>query len=133
MWTLQSTSTHKGPRGHVFSPCLKWKGPIHHWLFVTETEATESICVYSVRLSLHVYACINYTHCVCVFIHILCKYVCVQYIYECVSAYKCDLYVRFRGKIRGYNNAFSASKYPDCSIYFLHSFDKSCPPCLTLY
>lgn len=38
MWTLQSTSTHKGPRGHVFSPCLKWKGPIHHRLFVTKTQ-----------------------------------------------------------------------------------------------
>lgn len=27
--------TH-GSLGHVFSPCLKWNSPIHHWLFATE-------------------------------------------------------------------------------------------------
>lgn len=38
--------TH-GSLGHVFSPCLKWNGPIHHWLFATETETMRSICVYA--------------------------------------------------------------------------------------
>lgn len=112
MWTLQSTSTHKGPRGHVFSPCLKWKGPIHHWLFVTETEATESICVVlRVCVCVCAFACINYSHsymCVCL-------HVCVWFVH-----------VRCTVKIRGQNNAFSASKYHDCNIYCLHSFDKSC-------
>lgn len=36
MWTLQSTSaSQRSPGGCRFSPCLKWKGPIHQRLFVT--------------------------------------------------------------------------------------------------
>lgn len=29
----------------MFSPCLEWKGPIHHWLFVTETTYDEHLCM----------------------------------------------------------------------------------------
>lgn len=113
MWTHQSTSTHKGPRGHVFSPCLKWKEPINHWLFVTETETTVTIvfvCVFEcASLDVSIHALITD-------VNILCLSVCM-----CVWF----LHVRCTGKIRQ-NSAFSASKYQDCSIYCLHSFDKSC-------
>lgn len=80
MWTLQSTSTHKGPRGHVFSPCLKWKEPIHHWLFVTETETTVTICVCvfeCARLDVSIHALITHVN--------MCLYVCVCVCVICTS------------------------------------------------
>ncbi len=109
MWTLQSTSTHKGPRGHVFSPCLKWKGPIHHRLFVTETERRECLCIcvcLSARVSMRALITRAY----------MCVRVCMRVWF---------VHVRCTVKIRGQNNAFSASKYHDCNIYCLHGFDKS--------
>lgn len=115
MWTLQSTSKHKGPRGHVFSPCLKWKGPIHHWMFVTETEATRSIRVFvhvclKKQADMHPHTCSAYA---------------------CLSTYTLSVIctctgVRCTVEIRGHSNAFSASKYHDWNIYCLRTFDKSC-------
>lgn len=58
----------QGPRGHVFSPCLEWKEPIHHWLFVTETETTVHTCVFSECASIIVciYALITHVYSTCV-------------------------------------------------------------------
>lgn len=61
----------------------------------------------------------------------VCFWVCkTRYVYtgnnsSCKYVSACDFYVRCTEKISRQNSAFSASKYYDCSIYRLHSFDKS--------
>ena len=118
MWTLQSTSTHKGPRGHVFSPCLKWKGPIHHWLFVTERETTKSICVCVLERAckhVFVYAGINYTH-----IYSIYARVCIMFLHIMWF-----VRVRCTATITERDNVFSECKYHDWNIQRLHTLDKS--------
>lgn len=119
MWTLQSTSTHKGPRGHVFSPLFKME------------RANLSLVVCDGNRNHSEYLCV----CVCLCLKHECVYVCINYSDMYVHRRVCVWFVHVRctGKIRGQNNAFSASKYHDCSIYCLYGFDKSRSLCLTLY
>lgn len=35
-----------GVPGGVFSPCLKWKGPIHHWLFCDGNTSEDELLVF---------------------------------------------------------------------------------------
>lgn len=63
----------KVPGGRVFSPCLKWRGPIHHRLFVTKekktknTQTTKSICarVTFARVSMDCIICSQACACAC--------------------------------------------------------------------
>lgn len=121
MWTLQSTSTHKGPRGHVFSPCLKWKGQsITGCLW--RKQKPQRVFVY-VCACVHARACV----CVCMSVHVL-MHALITRIDTCVCVCMCVWFVHVRCtvKIRGQSNAFSASKHHDWNIDCLHTFDKSC-------
>lgn len=64
--------TQGSPEGRVLSPCLKWKGPIHHGLFVTEN--TESVCVFERAKHTCVFSSINYSNmCICMCVICICQ------------------------------------------------------------
>ena len=76
--------TQGSPGACVFS-LFKMEGPIHHWLFVTETETAESICVcVCVRACVHACACVYERASVHVLMHAL-----ITRIYMCVCLYVC--------------------------------------------
>lgn len=73
----------KVPGGLVFSPCLKWRGPIHHRLFVTNEknpQTTKSICarVTFARVSMDC---------------IICSHACARACVGCTCTSVCDLYM----------------------------------------